>query len=470
MLEAIRLKAKVLNLAVENEREAIFVVSLERNILGAILSDSNLGERLDELSLDLFIDTTYKQILQGFKELRQKKKPIDVVSAYEVLRHKGITTSTLTSLVEHTFTTAYFDQHIETLKERASKRKLYEAVKDISETIVGDLREKETIEVKSDILKKVNEVIPLGGNSENIPMIDVIADTITHIEDKYNNRDDVSNQTGIIDLDRLTGGLHPGELTILASRPSVGKTALALQIATHFSTSGKNVLFFSREMRSSLLGARLVSKYSGVDGNIVRTGQLKEEHFEKILNASGSISNLPMWINETASTMQEIRAAIRHQQPIHRADLVVIDYLQLLRIKTSGRSREQEVAGMSRDAKLLSGEYNIPVIMLSQLNRNAEGRRPNLGDLRESGALEQDADNVLFLHPCSYDEVLEKGFSHIPGQTWIELSLSKQRSGPTGIVDLIYIPSLLTFKNVEQRAAPSAVKACEEIFRRDING
>lgn len=266
--------------------------------------------------------------------------------------------------------------------------------------------------------------------------------------------------TGYYELDDLTCGLQNGEMIIVAGRPSMGKTALALNVAEHVGIIEKIPLaIFSLEMGKQQLAERFLCSYSGVDSQLVRKGMLTTDHYQKLVEACGVVSEAPIYIDDTAAlTPLEIRAKARRLKSSHNIQCVVIDYLQLMHLGT-GRveSRQQEISTISRYMKSLARELNVPVVVLSQLNRSPEGReghRPRMSDLRESGSIEQDADVVMLLHREDY---YHRGENDYPPDNSAEIIVAKQRNGPTGIVKLAFREKCTRFENlaqIEQEAVP----------------
>jgi replicative DNA helicase len=243
-------------------------------------------------------------------------------------------------------------------------------------------------------------------------------------------RVDVRLYTGFIDLDTCIAGLHREELTILAGRPGTGKTAFALQIAINLAQKGNKIAFFSREMSNTQIATRMLANQSEVDGHKLRfVNTLTPEDLKKLRKAKKEIAGLPIYLDDETRTIEEIRALCRELQSKGNLDVMFVDYLQLLETVKQTNNREQEVGKISRSLKLISKEFKIPVIALSQLNRASEQKnQPTLSDLRESGAIEQDADNVIFLHVPNDEKFSAKPI--------LEVIVAKQRNGPAGIIKL----------------------------------
>ena len=283
---------------------------------------------------------------------------------------------------------------------------------------------KDEIEVKNEVVQKFLNIKTNKKNS-NAEMKDVMIETLKDIDDKYQKRDDYSLRTGYLDLDKIIEGLHEQELTLLGARPGVGKTAFSLQMAEHIAKKGVYVYFVSLEMSRKQLGNRIIAREAEIDSHVLRMGWLTEENFAKINEVAGNVADIKMCIDSESTTIQDIEDKANELKQEKNLGLMVIDYLQLLKSRNKFTNREQEVADISRRLKLLSKELDIPVVALCQLNRETEKRRrPLLADLRESGSLEQDADNVIFLYVDDEEKVKNRVID-------VEVIVAKQRNGPT---------------------------------------
>jgi replicative DNA helicase len=282
------------------------------------------------------------------------------------------------------------------------------------------------------------------------------------VEDLYERKEMITGiPTGFVDLDHLTSGLQPSDLIIVAGRPSMGKTAFCLNVASYAAIDkGKVVALFSLEMSKEALGLRLLGSEARVDAHRLRTGHLTERDWTPLANAAGRLAEAPIYIDDSAAiTVLEMQAKTRRLKAEHGLDLLIVDYLQLMRGRGNESSREQEISNISRSLKMLAKDLKVPVIALSQLNRAVETRpgkekRPMLADLRESGAIEQDADVILFIYR---DEVYNKCECPQDGECLCgrrgvaEVIVGKQRNGPIGKVDLTYINRFTRFENTEKR-------------------
>jgi len=433
------------------------IIDYEQAVLASIIIDDKLHQYVEKLNESDFQDSRHRKILRAMKKITKSGNSIDIVNVSETVREYGLqAASYIATMISNIPTTSCFEEYYRELKTRSVKRKLLAAGRKIAMLAKS---EKDALELKNDALQLISEIdvdeIQEEDNSLKSVMIEVFSD----LEKKYEKRNDKSYYTEIHDLDKATGGLHEEELTVIAARPGVGKTAFAIQIAEKIASKGRKVLFVSREMSKIQLGIRMIIKHTKLDGTQLRTGRISDEAWEKISNAIGPLSELSIWIDQKARTTQEVRAKARELQNKNGLDLIIIDYLQLLKTTEKHQNREQEVAAMSRDIKLMTNEFKIPIILLAQLNRQAEGRRPSLSDLRESGAIEQDADNVLFLYKPLQKEIEKLDSRHrniaqkvkANGMDFVELIIGKQRNGPVGTLYLAYQPSRLTFLNLTER-------------------
>ena len=302
----------------------------------------------------------------------------------------------------------------------------------------------ESSKVEQEIIEEIRKIDSREIHEKTF--LEQLSGAIQQMEENYNHRRDYSLYTGFYNLDNMICGLHGGELSILGARPAVGKTTLALQIALNIAKRGKNVVFISLEMSDVQLIFKIISQISGVKLYDMRRGQLLDEHWKKIGEASTQIQDLPLKIISSTNSLPEIVNIIRRMKNQGKLDFVVIDYLQLIRNNSKYNSREQEVADISRTLKLLTLELNIPIMALCQLNRASlqnKGKEPTLADLRESGSIEQDADNVFLLYKLEKEGDVESYYDDIC------LKVAKQRAGETGEVILRFFKQINMFRNLE---------------------
>lgn len=415
----------------------------EENIIVSILTDQDNQKYIDQIDIKDFYYPTNKKIFGFIKELKEKDEAIDILTVKELGANKKYDgTKLLTVLSEMSDRLVYsgnIEQYIKILKNLSMKRKICQVAKEICEEIAEEDIHKDETELKNDAIQKFLDLRTLNIETAS-EMIKVMTETMKDIENKYNNRDDFRYRTGYTDLDRIIEGLHEQELTIIAARPGVGKTAFALQMAEHIAKKGIYTYFVSLEMSEKQLGNRMIAREAGIDSHVLRMGWLKEEDLAKIGETASEIAKINMTIDANVGTIQEIENKANELKQDKNLGLIVIDYLQLLKSKIKFNVREQEVADISRRLKLLSKKLDIPIVALCQLNRETEKRRrPLLADLRESGSLEQDADNVIFLY-MEEEEKLKNRMSTI------EVTVAKQRNGPTGTVKLRFYRQQMKFE------------------------
>ena len=400
----------------------------EVNVIASILVDRDNCKYITDLEIEDFSYKINKTIFELIKELNDKDETVDLLTVKELgvtKKYNGVKLlETMSNMTDKLIYSGNIEKYIKILKNLSVKRKIFKTAKQICEEIIEIDTNKDEIEVKNEVIQKFLK-IKTNVKKTNSEMKDVMIETLKDIENKYQKRDDYSYKTGYLDLDKIIEGLHEQELTIIAARPGVGKTAFALQMAEHISKKGIYTYFVSLEMSKKQLGNRIIAREAEIDSHVLRMGWLTEEDFKKINNVASNVADEQMCIDSDLSTIQDIENRANELKQEKKLGLVVIDYLQLLKSRNKFVNREQEVADISRRLKLLSKELDIPIVALCQLNRETEKRRrPLLADLRESGSLEQDADNVIFL----YIEDEEKIKNRIID---VQAIVAKQRNGPT---------------------------------------
>jgi len=421
----------------------------EAAVLSAVIFDK--PHYLDKLTDEDITVGSYFEIFQAMKNLYIEGVPIDLITLNAELNRlgKGNLMDTVIKIADSYLKGENYDTYLKMIKECTARRKIREGLGFIQKQL-EELDD--PIEIKANILEFfVN--IPVLEQEGSMLLKDILFELVKELEEVNKNASDTSYYTGIASLDNAMGGLHRGEMTVLAARPSVGKTAMGTQIGMRFARKGKAVVIFSREMTKLQIAARMVANEGEVDGHKIRTGKLEEEDWEKIYKAMNEMSKWRMYIDDRTSTISEIRAMCRELQQKEGLDLIIVDYLQLLKPIRRADTREREVAELSRGLKELSIELDVPVLVLSQLNRSASNRRPTLDTLRESGAIEQDADNVIMLHKPDDDELehdeleLKREVEH-GGREYVECILAKQRNGRTGQFPVMYNPKFLRFESI----------------------
>ena len=374
----------------------------------------------EELSLnekDFFLQK-HKQIYKAIRELKEKKEEVSIFSIKEKIKGDNVL-EYLSDLGKYIFGTSV-EYAYKKLKDLSKKRELLEVAKEIEKNVTDE--EAENYIEKT--IKRLTDINSEGQKEKNF--IDMVVETANEIEKKILQGANFQNPylTGIFDLDAVTNGLHPEEFTVIGARPGIGKTTLALQIASKIAEKNIPVGIISLEMSDTQLIQKIISREANVDSNKLRLGNLDNNEQDKISLAIGEITTKPFFINTRARSIQDIELYARRLKNKNDLGLLIVDYLQLVKSKNKFNSREQEVAEISRSLKLLSLELQIPIIGLCQLNRNAARTTiPTLADLRESGAIEQDADNVIFLYKENDEDEEPKMVENVV------LDLQKQRAG-----------------------------------------
>jgi replicative DNA helicase len=417
----------------------------EENIIAEIITDTDNAKYIDKLNVEDFYYKTNQKIFELIKELKDKEQNIDLVSIRTAGINKKYNGQALLETVVSITDTLPFSCNIENtfriIKSLSMRRKIQDVAKKIIKEAEQVDIEKDDLDVKNAAIQEFLNLKTTQKNEEK-EMSDVMLETVQDIEKKYKKRDDYSYRTGYLDLDRIIEGLHEQELTIIAARPGVGKTSFALQMAEHIAKKNIYTYFVSLEMSEKQLGNRMIARKADIDSHVLRMGWLTEENFAEIGKAAGEISEFKMCIDSKVSTIQEIESKAMQLKNEKNLGLIVIDYLQLLKSKNKFSNREQEVADISRRLKLLTKKLDIPIVALCQLNRETEKRKtPILADLRESGSLEQDADNVIFLYIADDEKNKLKIIN-------VDVIVAKQRNGPTGTVRIEFNKKQMKFENV----------------------
>lgn len=430
-------------------------IDAEMNVLGiAFLDKLALNKICEELNSDIFYDDKNKVIFDTILSMQKADIPLDIMTIKEELEKKkklGIAGGIdyISEVVDSVVTAANLDYYINIIKEDAIRRNLINTATDI---ITDSYDEEDLTSLLDSAERNILNAIRARQTKEFVPIHEVLRRAQENLEQLAKNKQLITGlRTGFYDLDRITAGLHGGEMIILAARPGMGKTALALNIATNaaFSTD-KAVAIFNLEMPAEMLVNRMISSVGQIDSYKLQTGQLQHNDWKRYNEAMSQLAETNIYIEDQAGiTISEIRAKCRrlaNKEP--GLGLVVIDYLQL--VTTGNRrieSRQVEVSEISRSLKTMALELDVPVIALAQLSRSAERRensQPMLADLRESGSLEQDADMVLFINRKDYYEAkTDKHENIVPA----ELIIAKHRKGSTGAINLIFELNMSNFKN-----------------------
>lgn len=428
----------------------------EQAVIGSMLTDKDaVIAAIESLREEDFYREDNKAIYSAILNLYNRSEPIDIITLKSELSAMGKLEAVggleyIASLPDKVPTTANAGQYIKIVEEKSTLRSLIKTANELIELGYDPTQEVE--QVMDSAEKRIFEVMQKKNQKGYSSIKDILVDTFTQLEQLYNQKQHITGvPTGFADLDYRTAGLHPSDLILVAARPAMGKSAFALNIATNAALRANvPVAIFSLEMSKDQLVNRMLCSEAMVDSNKVRTGKLDEEDWTKLAEAIGPLSEAGVYIDDTPGiSVMEIRTKCRKLKMEKNIGLVVIDYLQLISgsNKRNG-SREQEISEISRSLKVLAKELNVPVIALSQLSRAVEQRddhRPMLSDLRESGAIEQDADIVMFLYRDDYynKESAEKDIA--------EVIIAKQRGGSTGTVKLYWMGNYTKFVNIERR-------------------
>lgn len=403
---------------------------LERAMLYYVIFEQE-QYALDETD---FINERNKKIIKAINELRAEKKEISMLSIKSKIKANGNQVLEYISSLGDFVRTSSAENVYSELISLSKKRKIF----DLLQSKVSEIADAENIDVLAEnIIKQINSIERL--NEKEQTFSEQVLNTVSALEENYNNKNDYSLYTGLMDLDNKICGLHNQELTIIGARPGVGKTTLALQIATNIAEKNKNVAIISLEMSDIQIIQKMLATKTKVNSYKMRMGTLEDKDWSKIAEASTEISKLPINLITTATTIQRIETISRKLKNQNKLDLLVIDYIQLIKNKNKFNNREQEVADITRTLKLLSLELKIPIIGLCQLSRNATRQEPTLADLRESGAIEQDADNVIFLYQENEQE---------ENIVDITVKIAKQRAGEIGKIYMKFNKPNSEFKGV----------------------
>ncbi|KGX89249.1 replicative DNA helicase [Pontibacillus marinus BH030004 = DSM 16465] len=441
---------------VMNDRTPPHNIEAEQAVLGAIFLEPQAIATASEVLLpEDFYRASHQRIYEVMTNLSEKGEPIDLVTVTTALSNQSVLdevggVSYLSDLANSVPTAANIEYYTKIVEEKSILRRLIKTATNIVTSGYSDEGEVES--VLNEAEKSILEVAQSkdSGRFKNIK--DVLIDVYDNIEQLHNNDEEVTGvPTGFRDLDQITSGFQKNDLIIVAARPSVGKTAFALNIAQNVAvTAQENVAIFSLEMGADQLVMRMLCAEGNINAQKLRTGSLEEEDWGKLTMAMGSLSNAGVFIDDTPGIkVNEIRSKCRRLKQEHGLGMILIDYLQLIQGNgNSKENRQQEVSEISRALKGLARELNVPLIALSQLSRGVEGRqdkRPMMSDIRESGSIEQDADIVGFLYRDDYyDQESEK-------QNIIEIILAKQRNGPVGTVELAFVKEYNKFVDLDHR-------------------
>jgi replicative DNA helicase len=435
----------------------------EQSVLGGLMLDNDAADRVgDVLTAADFYSEAHRLIYEHAAKLIGEAKPADAVTLAESLSSSGKLEhigglAYLGALVQSVPTAANIRHYAQIVRDRSVLRQLASTATEIAESAYQPMG-RNASQLLDEAETKVMHIAEAGvrGRKQYAKVGDLLVGVVERIEELF-SREHPSDVTGIAtgfaDLDKFTAGLQPGDLVIVAGRPSMGKTALAVNMGEHVALDQKRpVAIFSMEMGANQLALRLIASVGRLQSNNLRTGKLQADDWTRLSGALGRLSDAPILIDETpALTVMELRSRARRIARAHAPlGLVIVDYLQLMQASSQGENRATEISEISRSLKALAKELQVPVIALSQLNRSLEQRpnkRPVMSDLRESGAIEQDADVILFIYR---DEVYNED---TPDKGVAEIIIAKQRNGPIGTVRLTFLGEFTRFENF---AAPGS--------------
>jgi replicative DNA helicase len=435
-------------------------IEAEMSVLGGVLLDNEaLNRVIDILQVEDFYLEAHRKIIKAMIELDEKQQPCDLITLSSQLKRNRHLEEVgggayLAKLVDYVPTAANIAYYCRLVKEKAIGRRLVQSATEIVTSVYVGGKDIETL--LDSAQQAIFDISGERATTTYHPLKNILAKSLSNIEKLYESKERITGvSTGFYDLDELTAGFQRGELIIIAGRPSMGKTALAINIAQHAALRADKavpVVIFSLEMGKELLATRILCSEALINAGRLRTGHLQAEDFSKLANAADRLSKGSIYIDDSPSiSALQIRAKARRLKAEKGLGMVVIDYLQLMQGSSRSENRQQEIADISRSLKALARELDVPVVALSQLSRMTEqrsqkDRRPILSDLRESGAIEQDADVVLFVHR---EEYYDKNNPDLKGKA--EIIIGKQRNGPIDSVHLAFRGEYTRFENLTTR-------------------
>ncbi len=432
-------------------------IEAEQAVIGSMILDSEaIGKVVEILKENDFYRIAHRKIFPAIIDIYEQNQPVDLITLTESLRKKNLLeeiggASYLTAILENTDTTANVEHHARIVKEKSTLRELISAAGHIMSESISDEKEADSILENAErlILDVAREKIQQGF----VPVKDILKGTFDNIEKLYHRKEYVTGlATGFPEFDRLTAGLHKGDLVIVAGRPSMGKTSLCLTMAQNVAVAQKiPVAIFSLERSREQLVQRMLCAEARVDAHDVRSGFIRESDWPKLTIAGGKLAESPIFIDDSSMVSElEMRIKSRRLMKMQNIGLIIVDYLQLMQSAKRAENRQQEITNICRSLKALAKELSVPVMVLSQLSRAVEARGdhvPQLADLRESGSIEQDADLVVFIYRKEYYE--KEPSPEI--ENIAEIIIGKQRNGPVGSVKLTFIKGYTKFENLSHQ-------------------
>ena len=429
-------------------------VEAEQSVIGSMIMDRDAIMTASEvITSEDFYQSQYGVLFDAMLELYNEGKPVDLVTLQERLREKDVPPEISSlefakDLLDAVPTSANVRHYATIVQEKSMLRKLIKVNEEIANTCY--LAKERTEDILEETEKKIFDLLQYRSTGDFVPIKQVVLNALDKIEKASKNKGTVTGiPTGFIDLDYKTSGFQPSDLILIAARPSMGKTAFVLNVAQNMAfKEGKTVAIFSLEMSKEQLVNRLFSLESKVDSQALRTGNLTDEDWAKLIEGAAVVGKSNLIIDDTPGiSIAELRSKCRKFKLEHNLGIIIIDYLQLMSGGKRSESRQQEISESSLSLKAVARELNVPVVALSQLSRAVEQRpdhRPMLSDLRESGAIEQDADVVMFLYRDDYynKDTDKKNIA--------EVIIAKQRNGPIGTVELVWLPNYTKFANMKK--------------------
>ncbi|MCL2789046.1 MAG: replicative DNA helicase [Desulfobulbus sp.] len=432
-------------------------VEAEQVVLGTVLlQDKALLHIIEILSPGDFYRDAHKTIYTAMLTLFERREPHDLITVTGLLADQNKLeeiggASYLASLTDIIPFIGTLGHHAQIIRKKSTLRRLIQTASEVAARCFDAQDDIESLVDQAE--KTIFEIAHSNRGSGFQPMSTVVPRAFDRITKLYERQEHITGvATGYDELDRMTAGLQSAEMIVLAARPSMGKTALAMNIVQHAALISKiPVAVFSLEMSTESLALRMLCSLGRIDSQRIRTGKLHENDWPKLTRATGMLADAPIFIDDSAGlTVLEMRAKARRLKAEHNLGLIVVDYLQLMQGKSGVENRAQEISDISRSLKAMAKELNVPVLALSQLNRSLENRtdkRPQLADLRESGAIEQDADVIMFIYR---DEVYNRAEDN-PNRGLAEIIIGKQRNGPTGVIKLTFLGEYTTFEKYTGR-------------------
>ncbi|MFO8063408.1 MAG: replicative DNA helicase [Spirochaetota bacterium] len=426
----------------------------EAATLGAILLDPEaLGRVLVYLRADDFYRNANARIFQAIVNISDRAEEIDMITVTQELRSEGALdvvggAAYVSSLTGAVPTSANVEYYARIVQEASLRRKLLRVSNEIISTIYDDTRESRKVVEEAE--RRIFDIADKQHSESFRKAKDIVQETVEAIERLYKTKDSYTGvPSGFPDLDNMLSGFQDSELIVIGARPSVGKTALALTMAGHMAIHNHvPVGFFTAEMSNMALMQRLIAAEARIGSQTIRTGMLKPSDFKSLTDAAGLIYDAPLWINDTPNIpLLDLRAQARRMVAQQGIRILFIDYITLIASENMELPRHEQVAEISRSLKALARELKVPIIALSQLTRDSEGKRPSLASIRESGSIEQDADVVIFLHRERGSD--RSGDEH-PSVMETELVVAKQRNGPVGTVKIAFVPKYTKFESLKQ--------------------